>query len=567
MTTPAPTDVAGPANSLSYDAQPAAPSAGSSPQASGSVLSQPFAFGIPAGQISPSPALGQTAQQAVQQSGEPTETSTGAQALSDISSEAANDIGGDATPALVVEGPASSPALSAAIADPTGATGPSSVAPATQNNSFGSRANLTPVSRKQEPADEVNASFGAATDSQPPSVDAVTSTAAQASVASSITETPGATSVASAPASTSTVQPARNNPVTRGPSSAPGSRRPMAIGGPSTALNAATVSHPLSVTGATTTSPQASVASSSTVALGAAGTSVIDAGPIHSDAATEGQPSGKANSESFAKPYADDNVALPGVAVTSDSDTGSTSQNPNTGSDKTFAAVWNPSPAAPSTGPSIPATAAPGSAAMSGSQITVPKVDEPLTSDASSHVPSADSAMRQLANEGPELSAGLQAWNGGENLQGDVTQAAHLMAKAGQSEMNIAMQAELLGAVQVRAHVTGDQVGAAITVERHEARAFLNNDLPALHQALNDRQLFLEKVSVDQGSPLTSGAAADGSGQQQSQNGSQQRSLYSGGVAREQASIALMNSTFSDAADTTDTRVAFDSDGRLSVRA
>jgi flagellar hook-length control protein FliK len=142
------------------------------------------------------------------------------------------------------------------------------------------------------------------------------------------------------------------------------------------------------------------------------------------------------------------------------------------------------------------------------------------------------------------------------------------MAKSGQSEMNIAMQGELLGAVQVRAHVTGDQVGAAITVERHETHAFLNNDLPALHQALNDRQLQLEKVSVDHGSAVGwSGAAAGGSGQQQSQNGSQQRSLYSGSAAREQASIALMNSTFADTTDTTDTRVAFDSDGRLSVRA
>ncbi len=565
MTTPGQTDVAGPENSLSYDAQPAAPSAAASPQASGSVFPQRFVFGATTGQIPPSPTSGQTAQQTAQESGEPIETAAGALSLSDASSEAANDTGEDATPALVVEGPASSPALSSAITDPTDATGPSSIARATQNSSFGSSANFTPSSREQEPADGANASFGAVADPQTLSAAAVATTAAQASVASSITETPGAKSVASAPASTSTAPPARNNPVTRGPGSALGSRRPMAVGGPNAALSAATASHPLSVTGATTTSPQAPVASSSTETLGAAATSVIDAGPIHGDAATDGQPSGKANSESFAKPNAGDNVPSPAVAVASDSDTGSTSQNLSTGSDKTFAAVWNPPPAAPvSVGdPSIPSASISGSAVMSGSQITVPKLAGPSITDASS----ADSAMRQLANEGPELSAGLQAWNGGENLQGDVTQAAHLMAKAGQSEMNIAMQAELLGAVQVRAHVTGDQVGAAITVERHEAHAFLNNDLPALHQALNDRQLRLEKFSVDQGSPLTSGAAADGSGQQQSQNGSQQRSLYSGSAAREQASIALMNSTFSDAADTTDTRVAFDSDGRLSVRA
>jgi flagellar hook-length control protein FliK len=310
------------------------------------------------------------------------------------------------------------------------------------------------------------------------------------------------------------------------------------------------------------------VVSSTTEALGTAAASVVDAVPTHSNAATENQHSGKTNSESFEKPNAGDNVVSLAVPVTSDSDAGSSYQNSNAGSDKTLAAAWNSRAATPVGDPPIPPAAIPSSPAISNSPITVPKIDETAASLASSHVPSADSVMRQLADEGPELSAGLQAWNGGENLQGDVTQAAHLMAKAGQSEMNIAMQAEWLGAVQVRAHVTGDQVGAAITVERHEAHAFLNNDLPALHQALNDRQLRLEKVSVDQGSPLAwSGTAGDGSGQPQSQNGAQQRSLYSGSAAREQASSAALNSTFTDTTDATDARVTFDSNGRLSVRA
>ena len=100
----------------------------------------------------------------------------------------------------------------------------------------------------------------------------------------------------------------------------------------------------------------------------------------------------------------------------------------------------------------------------------------------------------------PEISAGLQAWNGGENLQGSVTQASHLVGKLGQSEMNIAMQGDALGAVQVHTHVSGDQVGAAITVERHDVHTLLINDLPALHQAFSDRQLRLENVSLSQGS-------------------------------------------------------------------
>jgi flagellar hook-length control protein FliK len=296
-----------------------------------------------------------------------------------------------------------------------------------------------------------------------------------------------------------------------------------------------------------------------------AGTEIITGAPISESPSTATQPSNGVQSELLhlnphGAPTSPQSVLTP--------DTQPDSQNPDADPDKTFAPVWNPRPATAASDLSIPPTVFSNSAAVANSAFTsVPKMAEPEANAASSHAPSAEAVVRQLANEGPELSAGLQAWNGGENLQGDVTQAAQIAAKAGQSEMNIAMQAESLGAVQVRAHVTGDQVGAAITVERRDAHAFLNDDLPALHQALSERQLRLESVSVTQGSPFAGSATADGSGQQHSQSGPQQRSFYSGSAAREQTSNASVHSTFADTADATDTRIAFDSNGRLSVRA
>jgi flagellar hook-length control protein FliK len=242
-----------------------------------------------------------------------------------------------------------------------------------------------------------------------------------------------------------------------------------------------------------------------------------------------------------------------------------TTQGPNSTLDNSSIAAWNPPTIAhandvPASLATIPAL--PTAAAMSGSDSY--KVSTTLGSPTPSNGASADGLVRQLADEEPTLSAGLQAWNGGENLQGDVTQAAHLGTKASQSEMNIAMQVEALGAVQVHTHVTGDQVGAAITVERHEAHAFLTSDLPALHQALNDRQLRPENISVSQGSFPSGGGISDGAARQHSQGGSPQRSFYSGGTPPAPFSGALDGSTFADA---TDTRAAFDSNGRLSVRA
>ncbi len=186
-----------------------------------------------------------------------------------------------------------------------------------------------------------------------------------------------------------------------------------------------------------------------------------------------------------------------------------------------------------------------------------------LASSISSHSSSADAVRQQLAEQGPELSAGLQAWNGGEHLQGDVALASHLAGRAGQSEMNIAMQAEALGAVQVRTHVSGDQVQAAITVERRDAHAVLSSDLPALHQALNDRQLRLEGISVSQASFAGGAAISDGTGRQHPQDGTPQRPFAAGSrfapVSKAPESLGFT--------EPSDARTAFDSHGRLSVRA
>jgi flagellar hook-length control protein FliK len=221
-------------------------------------------------------------------------------------------------------------------------------------------------------------------------------------------------------------------------------------------------------------------------------------------------------------------------------------------------------PAVPAGSPSGTAgttPAFPAILAMPGTPATGSGDSQPGTPAAAS-LPS-QTALQQRSEEGPELSAGLQAWNGGNNASSAAAPSGHLAGTAAASEMNVALRAEGLGAVQLHARVTGDQVGAAITVERHEAHAALAGDLPALHQALSDRQLRLETLSLAQGSPHSGAGIGEGSGRQQQQGPAAQRPGPSGGAA----------ASFLGAAETTAppeesaTRTAFDSHGRLSVQA
>ena len=173
------------------------------------------------------------------------------------------------------------------------------------------------------------------------------------------------------------------------------------------------------------------------------------------------------------------------------------------------------------------------------------------------------SVLVQRASEGQELSAALQSWNGGDNAQTRLVQAAHLGGNLRESEMNISMQAESLGSVELRARVSGDVVGAAIGVERHDAHTMISNNLSSLHDALQERQLRLGSVTVFQ-SPVHSGATAGDGGNSQ-QRGAGPRQSASTGWTAPQSSLSPTEAAAS--AESSEGNVVFDSNGRLSVRA
>lgn len=83
--------------------------------------------------------------------------------------------------------------------------------------------------------------------------------------------------------------------------------------------------------------------------------------------------------------------------------------------------------------------------------------------------------------------------------------AAHLTDHAGQTEIRIEMQADSLGGVELRAHITGDQIGASISAEHHETQMLLVNELPSLRSALAEKNLRVDSLTVSQGMPSSMG--------------------------------------------------------------
>jgi flagellar hook-length control protein FliK len=139
--------------------------------------------------------------------------------------------------------------------------------------------------------------------------------------------------------------------------------------------------------------------------------------------------------------------------------------------------------------------------------------------------------------------------------------AAQISQNSNHSEMRIAMQSDKLGAIELRARVAGDEFGAAITVEKRDAHAALAVELPALQQALSDKQFRIDQITLLHGSLHS--ATGDASTQSQAQQGD--RGAHHAQVA--QSFLREKSGAFVSFQTAAETRGIFDSQGRLSVQA
>lgn len=91
-----------------------------------------------------------------------------------------------------------------------------------------------------------------------------------------------------------------------------------------------------------------------------------------------------------------------------------------------------------------------------------------------------------------------------------VISAARTMDHSGGTEVRIEMQSDSLGSVELRAHVSGNQIGASIAVEHHDAEVMLSTELPALHSALIEKNIRVDTLVVSQGAHASMGGGPGG---------------------------------------------------------
>jgi hypothetical protein len=224
-----------------------------------------------------------------------------------------------------------------------------------------------------------------------------------------------------------------------------------------------------------------------------------------------------------------DSSATPGSAASRDSAAFS----------QALAAANDPKPqAAPSAGNQPPVTPA----------ITFP-LNERSASPAAATLPAAPANPPETA---PHLLDGAT---------NPTVSDAQLSQNSNHSEMRIAMQTDKLGAVELHARVSGDEIGAAITVEKRDAHAALAVELPALQQDLADKHFRVDQITLLH-APLHA-ATGDAGGQSQSQQGD--RSAHRAQVA--QSFLRDNIGAFVSFQAASETRGIFDSQGRLSVQA
>src|SRR5208283_1485940 len=179
--------------------------------------------------------------------------------------------------------------------------------------------------------------------------------------------------------------------------------------------------------------------------------------------------------------------------------------------------------------------------------ISVAKDDDTPAPKAAAPDSARSDGTTNPAMDKPDLDAGTSR----------VISSAQLSGNDAHSEMHIAMQTDKLGAVELHARVTGEQVGAAITVEKKEAHAALAVELPTLQQALAEKNFRVAHVVLLQGAlHSTAGGAGDPT---ERQPRSQPGMAY-----RQQQAEAPLPPIFAAA---TEPGGIFDDRGRLNVHA
>lgn len=212
-------------------------------------------------------------------------------------------------------------------------------------------------------------------------------------------------------------------------------------------------------------------------------------------------------------PTAQPPVATPGVAAPQASSNTQNSAGGGTGSDPNEHSTSEPTPTAPTANDSTVGTftthpsdsgmptQALNPVAMAASPVG-PQTTESSRTDNSRNasMDSSSGGLSQASAQTDDSSPNsLLPVSSGALASGQVSQARLIDSSRGE-EMRVTLDTDTLGPIELRAISDKDRIGAVITAVKPETQEFLNTDLPSLHQALSDRNLQVQQISVSQGS-------------------------------------------------------------------
>lgn len=109
------------------------------------------------------------------------------------------------------------------------------------------------------------------------------------------------------------------------------------------------------------------------------------------------------------------------------------------------------------------------------------------------------SASADLSGSLQTVASSANAPSNGAALPGAQVPQAHLFEGAGGAEMRISLNTDTLGPIELQATSEKDRIGAVIAAAKPETQELLTNELPTLQQALSERNLQIQQLTISQG--------------------------------------------------------------------
>jgi hypothetical protein len=186
----------------------------------------------------------------------------------------------------------------------------------------------------------------------------------------------------------------------------------------------------------------------------------------------------------------------------------------------------------------LPGNAPPTVLAASANPVTIPSIDTLSASVAIAPQPAASSSPGASASSAnPSSTPAPQDPTAQQSAASGSVQLARIADNVGQSEMHIGMRMPAFGSVEVHTSVHQSEVGITVGSEHGDLKTFLNAEIPALRDSLNQQNLQFSHLNF-KGAGDSAGSSFGGDARGNSQGFIYKPNLTRAGFHSEVAAIA-----------------------------